>query len=109
LKALEETRQSGAIGNSLEAKVRIRASEENAAVLSRHKEDLRYIFIVSQAEASVDASAKDGLEIEVTKADGAKCERCWNYSTSVGADTEFPTCCERCVPVVKEMAAGLGI
>ena len=101
LKALEEVRQSGAIGNSLEAKVRIRASEENATLLSRHGEDLRYIFIVSQAEVVTDASAKDGFEIEVTKADGAKCERCWNYSTAVGADAEFPTLCERCVPVVK--------
>ena len=70
----------------------------------RHKEDLRYIFIVSQAEVSADASAKDGLEVEVAKADGAKCERCWNYGTTVGEDAEFPTLCERCVPVVKEMA-----
>jgi len=101
LKALEEMRQGGAIGNSLEAKVIIRASEENAAVLLRHREDLRYIFIVSQAEITVDASAKDGLEIEVVKAEGAKCERCWNYSTAVGADAEFPTLCERCAPVVR--------
>jgi len=97
-------RQSGAIGNSLEAKVRIRASEENAAVLSKHSEDLRYIFIVSQAEVVADGSARDGLEIEVSKADGAKCERCWNYSAAVGTNAEFPTLCERCVPVVKEMA-----
>ena len=100
LKALEEIRQSGAIGNSLEAKVLIRASEENADALSRHSEDLRYIFIVSQAEVVTDASAEDGLEIDVAKADGAKCERCWNYSATVGADAVFPTLCERCVPVV---------
>jgi isoleucyl-tRNA synthetase len=108
LKALEEIRQSGAIGNSLEAKVRIRASEENAAVLLRHEEDLRYIFIVSQAEVVMDAAAKDGLEIEVTKAEGAKCERCWNYSVAVGADAEFPTLCERCVPVVSRLTAAGG-
>ncbi|MDR0310233.1 MAG: isoleucine--tRNA ligase [Acidobacteriota bacterium] len=105
LKALEEVRKSGAIGNSLEAGVRIRASEENASALLRHKDDLRYIFIVSQAEIAVDAGAKDGLEIEVTKAAGAKCERCWNYSPAVGADAEFPTLCERCAPVVKDLAA----
>ena len=105
LKALEEMRQGGSIGNSLEAKVIIRASEENAAALLRRKEDLRYIFIVSQAEVTVDAAAKNGLEIEVTKAEGAKCERCWNYSPAVGADAEFPTLCERCAPVVKEMAS----
>jgi isoleucyl-tRNA synthetase len=103
LKSLEEVRQSGMIGNSLAAKVRIRASSENADLLFRHKEDLRYIFIVSQVEVLEDANAKDGLQIEVVKAEGEKCERCWNYSTDVGSDAAFPTLCERCVPAVKEM------
>jgi isoleucyl-tRNA synthetase len=112
LKALEEMRKSGAIGNSLEAKVLIRALAENEALLSRHADDLRYIFIVSQAEvAPIEpplsdanaAAAKDGLAIEVSKAEGAKCERCWNYSPAVGKDEAFPTLCERCVPAVREM------
>ena len=100
LKALEEMRQSGNIGNSLEARVTLRASAENAALLTRHKDDLRYIFIVSQAEIQEDASAKGGLEIEVAKAEGEKCERCWNYSSSVGADAAFPTICDRCVAAI---------
>jgi isoleucyl-tRNA synthetase len=103
LKSLEAVRQSGVIGNSLEAKVRIYASAENAALLLRHKEDLRYIFIVSQVEILEDADAKDGLQIEVVKAEGEKCERCWNYSTRVSSDAEFPTLCERCVSAVQEM------
>ena len=103
LKSLEEVRQSGMIGNSLAAKVRIRASSENADLLFRHKEDLRYIFIVSQVEVLEDANAKDGLQIEVVKAEGEKCERCWNFSSGVGSDAAFPTLCERCVPAVKEM------
>jgi len=50
-----------------------------------------------------------GLKIEVLPAEGKKCERCWNYSTLVGADLEFPTVCERCsgwLPEILATAAG---
>jgi isoleucyl-tRNA synthetase len=32
-----------------------------------------------------------------------KCERCWNYSTRVGEDKQYPTVCERCSAVLKEI------
>ena len=104
LKALEEVRQTGKIGNSLEAKVRLRAGGAMAALLLRHQVDLRYIFLVSQAE--VDASLKeDEFQVEVSNADGTKCERCWNHSTEVGKNGEFTTLCERCIPVVEELTS----
>ncbi len=103
LKALEDVRKAGTIGNSLEAKVIIRAAGENAALLSRHASDLRYIFIVSQVEVKDDASAGDDLRIEVVKADGQKCERCWNYAVEIGQDSKYPTLCGRCVPAIEEM------
>jgi hypothetical protein len=31
------------------------------------------------------------------RADGKKCERCWNYSTHVGESADYPMVCERCV------------
>lgn len=103
-KALEEVRQTGAIGNSLEAKVIIKAAPEQAALLRRHAGELRYIFIVSQVEVTEEPEmGPDGLEVQVTLADGRKCERCWNYSGQVGADTAFPTLCERCAPVVSRL------
>ena len=46
-----------------------------------------------------------GVHVEVKKADGAKCERCWNYSTHVGEDKNYPTVCERCSAVLKELEA----
>jgi isoleucyl-tRNA synthetase len=104
LKALEEVRQAGTIGNSLEAKVIVRACGESAALLQRHSSDLRYIFIVSQVGVKEDMNAQE-LQIEVAKADGQKCERCWNYSVEVGKDPEYATLCERCLPVVREIAA----
>ena len=38
--------------------------------------------------------------IEVAKAEGGKCERCWNYSASVGKSGTHPLLCHRCVEVL---------
>ncbi|KAF9604472.1 hypothetical protein IFM89_006754 [Coptis chinensis] len=38
--------------------------------------------------------------VGVSRADGSKCERCWNYSTKVGSFSEHPTLCSRCYNVV---------
>jgi isoleucyl-tRNA synthetase len=103
LKSLEEFRQKGIIGNALEAKVLIRAKGETAGLLKRHQADLRYVFIVSQVVVEEAANAMDDMQIEIVKADGQKCERCWNYSIAVGSDSIYPTLCERCVPAVEEM------
>lgn len=93
LKTLEDSRNQKIIGSSLEAKVTIAAEEETFEFLSSYSEDLRYIFIVSQTELS----KGDSLKVSVAKADGEKCERCWNYSTRIGESAEFPSVCERCV------------
>jgi isoleucyl-tRNA synthetase len=103
LKSLEEFRQKGIIGNALEAKVYIRAKGDTAGLLQRHQVDLRYVFIVSQVVVEEATDEMDDMQIEIVKADGQKCERCWNYSTAVGLDSTYPTLCERCVPAVEEM------
>ncbi|MBI3634989.1 MAG: hypothetical protein HY216_02065, partial [Candidatus Rokubacteria bacterium] len=41
-----------------------------------------------------------GLVIDVGKAPGRKCERCWMFSERVGEHADHPTLCERCVPVI---------
>ncbi|MEM1170638.1 MAG: isoleucine--tRNA ligase [Cyanobacteria bacterium P01_H01_bin.35] len=69
-------------------------------------DELRYLFITSQVEllefpealSSLEyKSISNSLEIGVVKADGKKCDRCWNYSTDVGFSSEHPTLCKRCV------------
>ena len=40
---------------------------------------------------------------ESIEADGAKCERCWNYSTHVGENTRYPDICERCTEALAEI------
>jgi isoleucyl-tRNA synthetase len=68
------------------------------------------LFIVSKVEIkqgrndSAGASgASDGLIVEVDRAPGAKCERCWNYSLHVGESAEYPTICERCLAALAEI------
>jgi isoleucyl-tRNA synthetase len=41
----------------------------------------------------------------VRRADGQKCERCWNYSVRVGESARYPTVCERCVEALEEIEA----
>jgi isoleucyl-tRNA synthetase len=45
----------------------------------------------------------DGLQIKIDRALGTKCERCWNYSTHVGENADYPTVCERCVAALSEI------
>jgi isoleucyl-tRNA synthetase len=99
LKELERARESKLIGNSLEACVTLRAPAAEASFLEAHKTDLPALFIVSQA--ALEVSTADEIAVAVSKAAGEKCERCWNYSTSVGKSTEYPTFCARCDEAVK--------
>lgn len=38
--------------------------------------------------------------VGVSRADGSKCERCWNYMPQVGSFEEHPTLCGRCYNVL---------
>ncbi len=100
LKELEKARAGGLIGNSLEAGVVLKAPEPQAGLLRRYAGDLPTLFIVSAV--SIEAAAGE-LEVVVGRAPGAKCERCWNYSTFVGRSREHPTLCARCEAVVREV------
>ncbi len=98
LKALETARNEKLIGSGLEARVIVSAPESIYGLLERHREQLTGVFIVSQVSLERGASG-DGLSairVEVSKALGQKCERCWNYSVHVGEDRDYPTVCERC-------------
>jgi isoleucyl-tRNA synthetase len=69
-------------------------------------DELRYLFLASQVELINDDSKLQGLahqttieggKIGVTNAEGVKCDRCWNYSPTVGHNSEHPAVCDRCV------------
>ena len=107
LKSLEAARNEKRIGSSLEAHIRLSAPESIYPVVERYRGQLRYLFIVSDVllEKLSAANGGGGLVIEVDKAPGRKCERCWNYSTHVGENKNYPTVCERCSAVLAEIEA----
>ncbi len=100
LKELEKARESKLIGNALEAKVTLRAPAAEAAFLESRRDDLAALFIVSQVEVVADAGLAEPA-VEIAKAEGAKCERCWNYSAYVGRSAAHPTFCARCEKAVE--------
>jgi isoleucyl-tRNA synthetase len=99
LRSLEEARNAKQIGSSLEAKVILTTDHDTTRFLLDYYEQLRYIFIVSQVEVH----EGDKFSIEIKKADGQKCERCWNYSVRVGEFEKYPTVCERCIEALSEI------
>jgi len=110
LRALEEARTGKLIGGSLEAHVRVEAKRPAFDLLEAHREELRYLFIVSEVSlALLEEEAPAALRVTIERAAGGKCERCWNYSTFVGRSARYPTACERCVVALAEIeAAGAG-
>jgi len=114
LKALEFARNEKKLINSnLEAKVLLNADLELKAKLKHYLPQLPGLFIVSQVElltaggsADFRSEAVPGLEVTVQRADGKKCERCWNYSTHVGENSRYPAICERCSAAIAEIERG---
>jgi len=106
---LEMQRREKLIGAPLEAKVRLSTSPETYTFLKRYEQDLPALFIVSQVELREVAevptegyllSDASGFAVDVLKADGTKCARCWRYQTSVGANAAHPALCARCVEAI---------
>jgi len=110
-KALEEARQAGTIGHSLDACVRVGGSGEIGDLLREQADFLPALFITSQAEVDddLDDSAASalllGLRVRIESARGSKCERCWNFSEAVGGDAEHPLLCGRCSEAVRAVSA----
>ena len=102
-KVLELARAGKTIGHSLDARVELAAGGDLGALLASEAGQLADLFIVSQVdlcdslEKGMTGENLPELQIRVSKANGEKCSRCWNYATSVGADTEHPEICHRCL------------
>ena len=88
---LEESRRAKLIGSGLEASVRVQAEGELRKVLLDARDELSTLFIVSGVELG-----EGPLSVEVTRAPGQKCERCWIYRDDVGRDPKHPTVCAKC-------------
>ncbi|MDP2941605.1 MAG: isoleucine--tRNA ligase [Candidatus Omnitrophota bacterium] len=95
-KALEEKRGAGIIGSSFDAKIKLLTNSDDRYIFLRSLEtELCEIFKVSQVEI-VKADVGKDIAIEADKAEGKKCARCWNYSSSVGDNENHPLICQTC-------------
>lgn len=106
LKALELKRKEKFIGSSLEACVEIQNDSSLRELLNEYRDFLPSLFIVSQVKlvSSLETvsyrSEELDLNLNITHAEGKKCERCWNYSPTVGTNREHPDICSRCVGAI---------
>jgi len=114
-KYIEMARSQGAIGSSLQAELSIYLDDGQYEQLSLFGNDLRFVFITSQATVhkideeldleSLDDINKSQMEIKdfprtfvrVRASAHQKCDRCWHYRADVGSDAAHPTICGRCV------------
>ena len=98
-KKIEEKRAAKEIGHSLDTKVVITAGGDEYRVLKKIEDELKAVFIVSQMELKEGAE----LDIAVVKAEGEKCERCWQYATGMKKEGPFPNVCSRCEDILSSL------
>lgn len=98
-KALEVEVKNKTIRSSLEAKVVLKCSGEQYEFLKSVENELASSFIVSAVE--IENTGAEQLEVEISHAEGEKCERCWIYSNTVGKNEKHKTLCARCAAVLE--------
>jgi len=124
--ALETARNAKTIGASLTAHVTISASGETFDLLERHEADLPMLFIVSSVsleprdaavnleprDAAVNLEPRDAavnlerrgaagssgiVHVDVSRASGDKCPRCWRFVSDAATTGDLAGLCSRCV------------
>jgi isoleucyl-tRNA synthetase len=101
LGVLEQARADGKIGHPLEAAILLKAREGSSylSILREFEKFLPELFVVSSVQVQ-DADV-EGFDVSFDHAPGGKCQRCWNFSTTVGSDPDFPDVCARCAAVLR--------
>ena len=100
------------IKNSSQAYVMLYASDPNIyKLLEDYIDELETIFKVSKVRLMPpdtilpdeiwESSEIKGLAIEVRRATGEKCERCWIYSDTIGTNDLYPTLCYKCIATLE--------
>jgi isoleucyl-tRNA synthetase len=100
---LEAARQRKEIGSALSAHVTVRAGGAAFDLLDRYRADLPMLFITSSV--ALERSTSDTLSVEVSKARGDKCPRCWRFVTETVSGGEYDGLCERCADALGGVVA----
>lgn len=104
-KELEKSRTKGDIGSSLNAELELYCNAEFFDVLNQLSDELRFIFITSNAAVMTEDNASEeaiqteieGVKLKVVVSGHEKCVRCWHQRPDVGQHAEHPELCGRCV------------
>ncbi len=96
---LEKARQAKIIGKALDAKITVTSDGDQS--LTGNEESLRELLNVSQLQLVPGSGGE--FKVEVLKADGCKCERCWHWETTIGANAQHKTLCHRCVAAIQSI------
>jgi isoleucyl-tRNA synthetase len=101
--ALEDQRKQKIIGNALGARVVITARGPVAALLDAHRQHLPMLFNVSDLALHLGAAeGADDVKVQVEKAPGVKCARCWRFVPTVHTEPDWAGICDRCVDALSE-------
>ena len=105
-KSLEEKRTQNLIGSSLDADITISCSRDLYNTLNALGEELKFIFITSNAFLkNIDENYSEDtisindhkLNIDIINSDNKKCERCWHKCKTVGLNKKHKSICFRCI------------
>jgi isoleucyl-tRNA synthetase len=115
---LEQQRRNKIINANLSAHVDLFTSADFFPKLEPYRDQLPTLFGVSTVElhkggtgGGVGTGSDDGtihwqppaaVQVEVRRADGVKCERCWRFVPAVSESSDFKGLCDRCVDALAE-------
>jgi isoleucyl-tRNA synthetase len=98
LRELEGLRRDKKIASNQQACVTICCNEEDSSLLNEFGlEQFASLCIVSQVKLQ---KSSDKTTVVAQKSEYQKCQRCWNFWPSVGAERSHPDLCERCAKLV---------
>ena len=118
LAQIEPLRKDKQIGSSLQAQVILTGPAGNMALLQEYVAQLPMLFIVSDVQLRVVAGGQaqstegstaggdDAVVIEIARAGGTKCERCWRYVPEVSTEPAWAGLCSRCQGALAEGSRG---
>jgi isoleucyl-tRNA synthetase len=96
---IEPLRKDKQIGSSLQAKVVLSAGDGDLAFLEAYAEQLPMLFIVSEVElraSNGSSEPRSDTQVEIGRATGVKCDRCWRYVPAISHEPEWAGLCDRC-------------
>ena len=108
---LEQLRIASDIGAPLDARVDLYCPPQLESVLSAFGEELRFVFITSEAKVHAESERpSNAIAVEsnatlfwltLTRSEEVKCVRCWHRRDDVDHYEKYPNLCGRCVTNVE--------